>query len=154
MYFSIRCDAYDIATMVQGENAIRERMSGIAARLSNPETKKDVSAKEIQIYATLEVALEMVLRGYKFSNINLNTSAAKNFIPDPEHPNRILPPFSCVDGLGENVAFSVVEARKHGAFLSKQDLSMRTQLNGTNIKKLEELGVLTHLQEENQMSLF
>ena len=72
----------------------------------------------------------------------------------PEHPNRILPPFSCVDGLGENVAFSVVEARKHGAFLSKQDLSMRTQLNGTNIKKLEELGVLTHLQEENQMSLF
>ena len=27
-------------------------------------------------------------------------------------------------------------------------------INGTNIKKLEELGVLTHLQEENQMSLF
>ena len=96
----------------------------------------------------------MVLRGYKFSNIDLNKSEAKKFIPDPDHPNRILPPFSCIDGLGDNVAISVIEARKKGSFLSKQDLSARTQLNGTNIKKLEELGVLNHLQEENQMSLF
>lgn len=31
---------------------------------------------------------------------------------------------------------------------------MRTSLNGTHIKKLESMGVLKDLQEENQMSLF
>lgn len=154
MFFSLRCDAYDIQAMIQGENSMRQRMSDINARLNNPDTKRDVSKKEIDIYTTLEVALEMVLRGFKFANIDLMKSDATEFIPDPDNPLRILPPFSCVDGLGENVAITVVEARKKGAFLSKQDLASRTTLNGTNIKKLEELGVLSNLQEENQMSLF
>ena len=29
MYFSIRCDAYDVQTMIQGEAAIRQRMADI-----------------------------------------------------------------------------------------------------------------------------
>lgn len=154
MFFSLRCDAYDISAMIQGETVMRERMSTISARLNNPETKRDVSKKEIDTYASLEIALEMVLRGYKFSNIDLMRSDAVRFMPDPDDARCILPPFACVDGLGENVAITVVEARKKGLFLSKQDLSSRTTLNGTNIKKLEELGVLKNLQEENQMSLF
>ncbi len=154
MFFSLRCDAYDIETMIQGEASIRERMSNIAMRLNNPETKRDVSKKEIDTFATLEVALEMVLRGYRFANIDLAISDANKFLPHPSQPNTILPPFSCLDGLGENVAHTIVEAREKGPFLSKQDLSDRTTLNGTNLKKLEEMGVLSHLQNENQMSLF
>lgn len=154
MFFSLRCDAYDIGVMIQGEASIRQRMSSIQNRLNNPETKKDVSKKEIDVYSTLEVALEMVLRGYRFSNIDIMRSHATKFIPDDQNPTHILPPFTSVDGLGENVAITVMKAREKGAFLSKQDLSMRTALNGTTIKKLEELGVLSSLQEENQMSLF
>lgn len=154
MFFSLRCDAYDIVAMINGEASIRSVMSNIQARLNNPETKRDVSKKEIDTFTCLELALEMNLRGYRFANIHLMKSAAVDFIPDPEDPNRIIPPFASIDGLGENVAFTIVEARKKGAFLSKQDLSNRTALNGTNIKKLEELGVLKELQNENQMSLF
>ena len=150
----MRCDAYDIESMIQGENRIRAVMSSITMRLNNPETKRDVSKKELDTYATLELALEMVLRGYRFSNIDLMRSSATEFLPDPEDPNKIIPPFTSIDGLGSSVAISIVEARKKGAFLSKQDLNDRTALNGTNIKKLEEMGVLSHLQEENQMSLF
>lgn len=153
-YFTLRCDAYDIESMIQGENRIRAVMSSITMRLNNPETKRDVSKKELDTYATLELALEMVLRGYRFSNIDLMRSSATEFLPDPEDPNKIIPPFTSIDGLGSSVAISIVEARKKGAFLSKQDLNDRTALNGTNIKKLEEMGVLSHLQEENQMSLF
>lgn len=154
MFFSLRCDAYDIESMIHGESSIRMVMSNIQARLNNPETKRDVSKKELDTFNTLELALEMLLRGYRFGNIDLMRSQAKDFIPDPEDPNVILPPFASIDGLGENVAVTIVEARKKGAFLSKQDLSSRTALNGTNIKKLEDLGVLNGLQNENQMSLF
>ncbi|MEG0422972.1 MAG: PolC-type DNA polymerase III [Erysipelotrichaceae bacterium] len=154
MFFSIRCDAYDIDAMIKGEQAIRSRMKDINERLNNNELKKDVTKKDKDIYVTLELALEMVLRGYRFGNIDLMKSEAKEFIVDPEDKNVIIPPFASIDGLGSNVADSVVEARSNGLFLSKQDLQDRTSLNGTSIKKLEALGVLSSLQEENQMSLF
>ena len=80
--------------------------------------------------------------------------ASREFIVDPENANYIIPPFTSIDGLGENVADTVVEARKQGAFLSKEDLQRRTALSGTLVKKMESMGVLEGMQDENQMSLF
>ena len=154
MFFSIRCDAYDIDTMIAGEQAIRARMAEITQRLNSNEFKNDVSKKEKDIYSTLELALEMVLRGYRFGNINLMKSAASEFIVDPDDENVLIPPFTSIDGLGANVAVTVIEEREKRPFLSKQDLSERTALNGTHIKRLETMGVLSDLQEENQLSLF
>ena len=154
MFFSIRCDAYDIETMIKGEQAIRRKMQDINDRLKNNETKNDVSKKDKDIYNTLELALEMVLRGYYFTNIDLMRSTSKEFIVDPENSNYIIPPFTSIDGLGESVADTVVEARKQGPFLSKEDLLRRTSLSSTLVKKLESMGVLEGMQEENQMSLF
>ncbi len=152
MFFSLRCDAYDIASMIKGENAIRARLSEIQMKMNG--AKHEVTKKDLDTYSTLEVALEMVLRGYRFSNIDVMRSDATAFIPDPLDEKKIIPPFTSIDGLGENVAYSVLKAREHGGFISKQDLSQRTSLNGTNIKKLEELQVLKDLQDENQLSLF
>lgn len=154
MFFSIRCDAYEIETMIAGENMIRSRMNEISQKMNSNEHKNEVSKKEKDIYSTLELALEMVLRGYRIGNIDLNRSQASTFIVDPDHKNTIIPPFSTIDGLGSNVAETVVEEREKRPFLSKQDLMARTSLNGTHIKKLESMGVLKGLQEENQMSLF
>lgn len=154
MFFSIRCDAYDIETMIKGEQAIRRKMNDIEERLHNNETKKDVSKKDKDIYNTLELALEMVLRGFYFGNIDLNRSASNEFIVDPDNENCLIPPFTSIDGLGENVADTVIEARKDGPFLSKEDLQRRSALSGTLVKKLESMGVLDGLQDENQMSLF
>ena len=81
-------------------------------------------------------------------------SASREFIVDPENANYIIPPFTSIDGLGENVADTVVEARRQGAFLSKEDLQRRTALSGTLVKKMESMGVLEGMQDENQMSLF
>lgn len=154
MFFSIRCDAYDIETMIKGEQAIRHRMNDITMRLADPQLKKDVSKKDKDTYNTLELALEMVLRGYRFGNIDIMRSDSTTFLPDPEDKNVIIPPFTSIDGLGESVAVTVIEARKNGAFLSKQDLQNRTSLSGTLVKKLEVMGVLEGLQDENQLSLF
>lgn len=154
MFFSIRCDAYDIETMIAGENMIRARMNDISNKMNSNDYKQEVSKKEKDIYTTLELALEMVLRGYKIGNIDLNRSQASTFIVDDQNKNTIIPPFTTIDGLGVNVAETVIEERKKRPFLSKQDLMNRTSLNGTHIKKLESMGVLKGLQEENQMSLF
>ena len=96
----------------------------------------------------------MCSRGLSFANINLYESEASEFIVHPEHRNVIIPPFTVLDGLGENVAKSVIEARRKAPFLSKEDLLERTLLNTTQLRKLEVMGVLKGLQEENQMSLF
>lgn len=154
MFFSIRCDAYDIETMIQGEKAIRERMNDIARRMDDPQLKNEVSKKEKDIYNTLELALEMVLRGYRFGNIDIMRSDATNFLPDEKDKNVLIPPFTSIDGLGESVAITVSEARKNGAFLSKEDLQARTALSSTLVKKLDSLHVLEGMQDENQMSLF
>ncbi len=151
-FFSIRCDAYDIGVMMQGEGAIRERMNGIRAMRDNKTEKP--SDKELAIYDTLELALEMVLRGYRFSRISMERSDATEFIPDPQDEKAIIPPFTSVDGLGANVGKSVVAARTERPFLSKEDVLRRTQLSRTLLDKLDSLGACQDLDEENQMTLF
>lgn len=152
MYFSIRCDAYDIDTMIAGEQAIRQRMTDIK-RAKEDKTQK-VSDKELAIFDTLELALEMHLRGYHFSNISINRSAANEFIVDPEDPKSIIPPFTSLDGLGDNVGISIVEARKKRPFLSKEDVLKRTQLSKTLCDRMDAMNALEGLDEENQMTLF
>ncbi len=154
MFFSIRCDAYEIDTMIKGEAAIRARMNEIAMRMDDPILKKEVTKKDKDIYNTLELALEMILRGYRFANIDIMRSDATQFLPDPQDKNVLIPPFTSVDGLGESVAVTVCEARAKGGFLSKQDLQNRTALSATLVKKLESMHVLDGMQDENQMSLF
>lgn len=154
MFFSIRCDAYDIDNMIAGELAIRQRMNEITQRLSSNELKGDVSKKEKDIYSCLELALEMVLRGYRFGKIDLMKSEATTFSIDSDDDKILIPPFTSIDGLGANVALTVIDEREKRPFLSKQDLQERTSLNGTHIKRLETMGVLTDLQDENQLSLF
>lgn len=152
VYFSTRCDAYDIETMIQGKEAIKARFLDIQTKKANYNTARDVTNKEESLLITLESAIEMTARGFKFANIDLYRSHYKNFVVDHE-TNSLIPPFSAVDGLGEAAAKSVVEARENGEFLSIEDLTARTQLNGTNIKVLEKLGVLKDMQPKNQLEL-
>lgn len=152
MFFSIRCDAYDIHTMIAGEEAIRQRMTEI--RRAKEDKTQTVSDKENAIYDTLELALEMACRGYHFSNISIKQSAATEFIYDPKDPKAIIPPFTSLDGLGANVAKSIVKARETRDFLSKEDVLKRTQISKSLLDQLDRMQALEGLDEENQMTLF
>lgn len=88
------------------------------------------------------------------TNIDLYKSLATEFRVNPDNNHEIIPPFKILDGLGDNVAISIVEAREKGEFLSKEDLANRTQLSNTLIKRLEVLGVLDNLDDSNQTTLF
>ena len=151
VWFSARCDAYDIYTMLGGFEKTKERYDQLT-RLLNDRTQKVVK-KDQDIHDMLEVCIEMFERGFKFGNIDLYKSDATKFICDKEN-GALIPPFIVIDGLGEAAANSVVEARNNGEFKSKEDLLKRTKLNGTNVEDLDRLGVLNGLGESDQMSLF
>lgn len=153
-YFTLRADAYEIETMTKGLEPIRERMRDIQSRLADRNSLNPVSNKEKALVSTLEVCEEMFARGITMKNVDLYKSQATVFSVDPDDPKAIVPPFTVIDGLGANVARSVVEARKKAEFLSKEDLEKRTQLSGTMIKKLDMMGVTSDLSERNQLSLF
>lgn len=147
-YFSIRCDAYDIETMIKGEEAIRKRMSEIKMN------KDQNSPKEKAIYDTLELALEMVLRGFRFTNLSINRSAATEFRVNPDNEKEIIPPFTALDGLGDNVGRSIVKAREEQPFLSKEDVLKRTLISKTLLDKLSQMNATEGLDEKNQLTLF
>ena len=151
VWFSVRCDAYDIYTMLAGFEKTKERYDQLT-RLLNDRTQKTVK-KDEDLHDMLQVCIEMFERGFKFGNIDLYKSDATKFICDHEN-GLLIPPFIVIDGLGEAAASSVVEARATGEFKSKEDLLKRTKLNGTNVEDLDRLGVLKGLGDTDQMSLF
>ena len=151
VYFSTRCDAYDIETMIQGREAIFSRYQQI---LADKQDGVKISNKEEALISVFEIALEMYERGYHFNNISLEKSDSRNFALDPDDPLGLLPPFTSIDGLGVAVGDSVITARQENIFLSKEDVSKRTKLTNTHIEFLSKLGVFQNMSEKNQLSLF
>ena len=150
-FFSTRSKQYDIQVMIKGKEAVINKIDELKLK-SRSKTEK-LSPKEAEQLKTLNVALEMLQRGYKFANIDLYKSDPLNFVVDKEN-NALIPPFITIDGLGENNAITVKEAREQGEFFSKEDLQRRTKLTSTNIQDLSDMGVLDNLNETDQLSLF
>ena len=146
-YFSIRAKAFDIKTMGAGLDAIKRKMQEIAEKRKNNEA----SNVEIDLYTTLEIVNEMWERGFKFGKLDLYRSDATEFIIDGD---TLIPPFVAMDGLGENVAKQLVRARQEGDFLSKTELRKRGGLSSTLVEKMDEMGILGNMPEDNQLSLF
>ena len=146
-YFSIRAKAFDIKTMGAGLDAIKRRMEEISEKRKNNEA----SNVEIDLYTTLEIVNEMWERGFKFGKLDLYRSDATEFIIDGD---TLIPPFVAMDGLGENVAKQLVRAREEGEFLSKTELRKRGGLSSTLVEKMDEMGILGNMPEDNQLSLF
>jgi DNA polymerase-3 subunit alpha (Gram-positive type) len=111
----------------------------------------DASTKEKNLLTVLELANEMLERGFKFGMIDLYKSDAENFIIDGD---TLIAPFRSVPSLGANVAKQIVIARNESKFLSKEDLANRGKVSKTIIEYMTENGVLKDLPDENQLSLF
>ena len=150
-FFTVRSKQYDIQTMIKGKDAIISKIEELRTRQRVSNEK--LSPKEQEQLKTLINALEMVQRGYKFSNIDLYRSKATDFVVDYEN-KALIPPFITLDNLGESAGISVEEARNDGEFFSKEDLLRRTKLTSTNVQDLSDMGVLDDLSESDQLSLF
>lgn len=144
-YFSVRAYDFDLVAMSQGKDAIKIKMKEIMDK------GLDASVKEKSLLTVLEIANEMVERGFNFKMVDIEKSDAQNFIIEGDS---LIAPFRAINGLGENVAKQIVQARQEQPFLSKEDLATRGKVSKTIIEYMEENGVLTGLPDENQLSLF
>ena len=144
-YFSIRATDFDLEAMCKGKEGIKSRMKEITDK------GMDASTKEKNLLTVLEIANEMVERGYSFKMVDIDESDAKDFLIQDD---ALLAPFRAVPSLGGSVANAIVDARKEGPFLSKEDLSRRGKVSKTVLEYLDTNQALKGLPDENQLSLF
>lgn len=145
-YFSKRASYFDAHAMINGKQAIRMKMDEI------DKMGFEATATDRSLYTVLEVALELYLRGYRFSPIDINVSQATDFIIDPKDENALILPFVALDGLGTSVATSIVEAREEKPFMSKDDIKDRTRLNSTSFEQLDLMGAFDEFPDTSQIS--
>ncbi|MDE6429312.1 MAG: PolC-type DNA polymerase III, partial [Malacoplasma sp.] len=150
-YFSIRIDVFDIKTILKGQDELINKINSIKEKLLNPKTKSLVKNKEIDLIPIYELALELLARGFEFSPIDLKKSQATDFLVEG---NKLIPPFSAIDGLGETVATSIVKAREEKMFTSKEDIKKRTKVTTAHLKSLIDLEIISSLDDDDQISLF
>jgi DNA polymerase-3 subunit alpha (Gram-positive type) len=146
-YFSKRASDFDIYAMIGGEYGVEKRMEEIR------EKGNRASETEKRLYTVLEVAREMLKRGFGFKTIDLEKSQARDFVISEDKKHLILP-FVALDGLGMKVAESIIKARNEEPFKSKDDVKQRTSLSKTLFTKLDMLDVFDNLPDNSQLNLF
>ncbi|HIP92057.1 MAG TPA: DUF655 domain-containing protein, partial [Thermotoga sp.] len=143
-YFTIKGDQFDPEIILSGKEAIKSRLAELRSM-----TKKDVQDKNEE--AILEVALEMILRGFSFLKPDIFKSEARVFLIEG---NSLRIPFNKLPGLGDSVAESIIKARQERPFTSMEDLLKRTKVNRTQLEMMKRMGVLGDLPDTEQFSLF
>lgn len=146
-YFSIRADEFDAQEISKGKNHIKAKIDELE-KLSD---ERELEIKEEGTLAVMQLAYEMILRGFTFERVDLYKSDASKFIM---LKNSLLPSLQSLTGVGETAAKNIVEARKLGKFSSIEDLKVRAGITKTSIAALQEHGCLKGLSESNQTSLF
>ena len=138
-------DGFDAVMMTNGMEMVKESMKKIK---DNP----DKTAKDDDIFTTLEVCYEFYLRGFEFAPLDLYESHATRFqIRD----GKLLPPFVSVGGLGETAAWDILSGREGKKFVSIEEFSRACpKVSKTHIEKLKEAGAFGELPDTSQMTLF
>jgi DNA polymerase-3 subunit alpha (Gram-positive type) len=145
-YFTVRADDFDADLIVQGQQVILKAIEEIEAK------GVTASQKEKGLLTVLELALEMYARQIKFRRIDLMASDATKFLIVGDH--ELLPPLAGLQGVGENAAQSIVNAREEGPFTSIEDLRIRAKVSKTVIETLEQHGCLKGMEATDQLSMF
>lgn len=143
-FFSIKGDEFSIETILKGIKAIKKRLVELSAQM-----KKDVKEKNEE--KVLEAALEMYLRGFSFLPPDILKSDYRRFLIEE---NKLRIPLNKIPGVGDSVAYSIVEARKAKPFTSIEDLKNRTKLSKAHINTMKKLKILNDLPETDQSTLF
>ena len=146
-YFTVRAAGnFDADLTAQGLSAVRNEIQNIRRK------GNEATANEKTLQTHFELALEALFRGIGFAKVDLYKSAANDWLI--LEGNKLLPPFSALQGIGSNAAEALVEARKSGVFTSIEDLSIRGRANKTVIEMLRKHGCLDDLTETDQLTLF
>jgi len=144
-FFSVRAEDFEAQTMLAGYDEVYKRIKEIDRQGTG------ASMKDKKLLPILEVALEMLARGFKFYPVDIyNSQASKFTIQD----DGLLLPFSALPNVGQTAAQGIVTARDEAEFVSVEDFQLRTRTNKTAMDVLREYGCFRGLPETTQISLF
>ncbi|UQS85717.1 PolC-type DNA polymerase III [Apilactobacillus apisilvae] len=144
-YFSVRADDFDLVSMCNGKETVKNKMKEIN------DQGNDASAKDKNLLTVLELSNEMIERGFDFEMVDLEKSDAEKWLMDGK---KLIAPFRAIPSLGINVAKQIVAARADKPFISKEDLSKRGKVSKKIIEFMTDNHVIDDLPDENQLSLF
>lgn len=144
-YFSVRASEFDAQLISQGKSGVVERMNQIK------ELGTKASNKEKSLLTVLEIAHEMMCRGYTFKNVDVYESHYNQFriIGDA-----LLPPLNALEGIGDKAAQRIFEEAQIRSYMSREDLQARTKVSKSVIETLEKQGCLNQLPASNQITFF
>lgn len=145
-YFTVRAESFEVELFCQGYDAILSKLLEIEGK------GFQATPKEKAMISILEMALEMTARGFGFKPVDLYRSHATKFLVDGD---KLLFPFSAVDGIGENAAKQIAAAKEEGGeFLSIEDFQQRSRATKTIVELMRTMGCFRGLPDSNQLSLF
>lgn len=145
-FFTVRGGDLDAQTALRGKQAVRNRIDEI-------NKMQNASAKEKDTATVLQIVNEMLARGIEFLPVDIYKSDARVYIIEDK---KIRLPFGAIDGIGENAAKAIVDARNdgNGDFVSCDDLMERAHIGKSTVDSLRALGALGDMPESSQISFF
>jgi DNA polymerase-3 subunit alpha (Gram-positive type) len=143
-HFTIKLNDFNGEIILKGPKAVK-------AKIEEIDSQENLTAKDKGERAVLRVALEMYSRGFEFLKPDIYKSKASKFTIED---GKIRMPFRAISGVGENCAIKIEDEASKDKFLSIEDFSKRTGAGKSVITILKNNGILTNLDETNQISLF
>lgn len=145
-YFTVRAKDFDYANVAKGLPYVKNFIKNVYQQ----GFKASVLDKSTVTY--LELANEMMERGFKFTHLDLYESDPIKFRVMEEG---LMPPLAALGGVGESAAKAIAAVRdKARPFISQEDLRQRAGISKSVIERLAEVGALQNLPETNQIDLF
>ena len=136
---------FDEGMMCHGIELVKKKLQEI-------KEDEDSSAKDDDLFTTLEVCYEFYLRGFTFAPIDIYHSHATKFQIEA---GQLRPPFVAVAGLGETAAWDLMNAREGRKFLSVEEFADACpKVSKTLIDQLQSAGAFGDLPLTSQLTLF
>ena len=136
---------FDAGMMCHGIELVKQKLQEIKA-------DEDSTAKDDDLFTTLEVCYEFYLRGFSFAPIDIYHSHATKFLIEN---GQLRPPFVAVSGLGETAAWDIMNSREGKEFLSVEEFADACpKVSKTLIDQLQAAGAFGDLPLTSQLTLF
>ena len=136
---------FDEGMMCHGIELVKKKLQEI-------KEDEDSSAKDDDLFTTLEVCYEFYLRGFTFAPIDIYHSHATKFQIEA---GQLRPPFVAVAGLGETAAWDLMNAREGREFLSVEEFADACpKVSKTLIDQLQSAGAFGDLPLTSQLTRF
>ena len=144
-YLSVAPGGFEASMVANGKK-------GILARIAEVEAKgNEATQKEKETIVALQIAYECLARGIEFLPVDFTKSDSFKFLPEN---GKIRLPFSSIDGIGENAAIKIREARESNEVFSVEDFQQKTMLSKAVMEILESNHVFDNMSKTNQLSIF